>query len=289
MEGIANQIVTDITTPKTEDVNPQVNQATGGGDDDFAKRLAILARKEKGFMEEKKTWEQKLKEADEKTSKLSKWQEFEDLNDDNTVDFLQKKGLSLEKLQEKWLSRLDDSDLDPVQKQLKELRQALSQKDEDMKKIVSEQFAEREKKDSERKLEEQTKIYSQKLESFLEENKDKYDLIGTFGAKDEVFKVIKDVYMKTSEEGTPRLLTFDEACELYEKRLDDVVIGLRKSNKVRRLLGMEADEVGIANLLGQKTIDDTFSQSSATNPEFKTERERELAAAKLLEGMFKGM
>jgi exonuclease VII large subunit len=289
-DGIATQLISELTTPK-EDTSQSSEGFTSqdtGGDSDLAKRLSILSRKEKGILDEKKSIEQMRRELEEKSQKLSKWQKFEELNDDNIVDFLREKGASLEKVQEKWLSQLGDEDLDPIQKQIKELRTQLQSKDEEIKKILNETLGERDKQEKQRKLDEQSRYYNAELEKFIAENTEKYDLINTFGAKDEVFQVIKDVYLKTSESGNPKLLTFDEACELYEKKLDDVVMGLSKSKKVKKLLGMESEEDTIANLLGQKTIDDSFSQSSATSPELKTEAERLKAAAKLFEMQMKG-
>jgi len=93
--------------------------------------------------------------------------------------------------------------------------------------------------------------------------------------------------MKTSESGTPKLMTFDEACNLYEKKLEELVEGMKKSKKVSRIFGANSEEDFLGRVSGQQTIDDSFTQSSANSPELKTEQERLKAAAKLFEQQLK--
>jgi hypothetical protein len=289
-EAITSQIVSQLTTPQADAGSQAPEQATQsqGGDTDMANRLSILARKERGLLDKEKSIQQKLKEYEEKNARLSKYESFDTLDEEKAIQLLSQKGISLEKLQEKWLSQLNDDDLDPVQKQLKELRAQLSSKDDEMKKILNETLGERDKKEKETQLEQQSKQYHSELKKFIGENAEKYDLINTFGAADEVFQVIKDVYMKTSESGEPRLLSFDEASELYEKKLEESVGTWVKSGKVKKLIGLDPEEQIFASMSGQKTIDDTFTQSSGQSPELKTQAERDRAAAKLFESMIKG-
>ena len=84
-------------------------------------------------------------------------------------------------------------------------------------------------------------------------------------------------------------MKFDEGCELYEKKLEETVHGMSKSDKVKKILGLVNGEGDFLSQLvsGQKTIDDSFSQSSANSPELKTEEERLRAAAKLFEQQLK--
>jgi hypothetical protein len=60
---------------------------------------------------------------------------------------------------------------------------------------------------------------------------------------------------------------------------------MSQSNKVKKLLGFGNGEDDFLSQLvsGQKTIDDSFSQSSANSPELKTEEERFRAAKKIFE------
>lgn len=286
IEAITSQIVSSQTAPAPEesaDIKSDINP------EEMGSRLAILGKKEKSIFEKQQSLQQKLKEIEEREAKLSKYSKFEEINDENAVDFFKEKGLSLEKIQEKWLSQLNDDDLDPIQKQIKDLQSKLAAKDGEVKKLLDETLAERDSKAKQAEIEQQSQLYNAKLKEFISENTEKFDLISTFEAADEVFKVIKDVYLKTAENGEPKLLKFEEACELYESKLAEMVQGMTKSKKVLSLLGQSGQtgnlEDEVAKMFGQKTIDDSFSQSSSASNEYKTQEERERAAAKLMDQM----
>ena len=196
--------------------------------------------------------------------------------------------MSFEQIQQKMLESMQDDELDPIQKQLKELQAKLASKDDEYKKLMDDKFSERESAQKQQEIEEQSKFYNQELKKFISDKSDQYDLISTFEAGDEVFNVIKTVYLKTSEKGTPKLMTFDEACDLYEKKLEELVEGMKKSKKVSKIFGADIGEEDIfGKVSGQTTIDDSFSSSSAHSPELKTDAERLRAAAKLFEQQLK--
>ena len=256
--------------------------------DDWSQKLALLAKKERGLLEKQKSWQQKLKDMEEKEKKFSEWEQLDRLATENPSEFFKKKGLKFEELQDKMLASLTDEELDPIQKQLKELKTQLSSKDEEYKKLLEEKFAEQDSLKKNQEIEEQSKYYNAELKKFIQSKADDFELITTFEAADEVFSVIKQVYLKTAESGAPKLMTFDEACQLYEKKLEETVQGMAKSNKVKKLLGVNADDDFFGSkVMGQFTLDDSFSQSSANSPELKTEEERLRAAAKLFEQQLK--
>jgi len=256
--------------------------------DDWSQKLALLAKKERVLLEKQKSWQQKLKDIEEKEKKFSEWEQLDRLATENPSEFFKKKGLKFEELQDKMLASLTDEELDPIQKQLKELKTQLSAKDEEYKKLLEEKFAEQDSLKKNQEIEEQSKYYNAELKKFIQSKADDFELITTFEAADEVFSVIKQVYLKTAESGAPKLMTFDEACQLYEKKLEETVQGMAKSNKVKKLLGVNADDDFFGSkVMGQYTLDDSFSQSSANSPELKTEEERLRAAAKLFEQQLK--
>lgn len=281
----------------SQEVNPEViNNASESIEvessapqvDDWSQKLALLAKKERGLLEKQKSWQQKLKDIEEKEKKFSEWEQLDRLATENPSEFFKKKGLKFEELQDKMLASLTDEELDPIQKQLKELKTQLSAKDEEYKKLLEEKFAEQDSLKKNQEIEEQSKYYNAELKKFIQSKADDFELITTFEAADEVFSVIKQVYLKTAESGAPKLMTFDEACQLYEKKLEETVQGMAKSNKVKKLLGVNADDDFFGSkVMGQFTLDDSFSQSSANSPELKTEEERLRAAAKLFEQQLK--
>lgn len=284
-EAITQGIISEVTTP-TEQVEQPVE--TVNNDPDFSSKLAILAKKEKSILQKAQEHQQKMKELEEKMSKLQQWEELDKLAQDNPAEFFKKKGLSFEQIQQKMLESLGDEDLDPIQRQLKELQNKLASKDDEVKKLLEETLLEREKKAKEQEIEEQSKYYAQELKKHIDSKSEEYDLIKTFGAEDEVFNVIKTVYLKTAETGAPKLMSFDEACGLYEKKLEELVSGMQKSKKVSKIFGVSDIDDPFGKVFGQKTLDDTYSQSSANSNELKTEEERLKAAMKLFEQQIKG-
>lgn len=286
-EAITQAIVNEFSAPvessenAVEAIEPQV-------DSDLAQRLAIVAKKEKSYYEKRKQDEVKNKSLEERYEKLKEWEELDKLATENPSEFFKKKGLSFEQIQQKMLESMQDDELDPIQKQLKELQAKLASKDDEYKKLMDDKFSERESAQKQQEIEEQSKFYNQELKKFISDKSDQYDLISTFEAGDEVFNVIKTVYLKTSEKGTPKLMTFDEACDLYEKKLEELVEGMKKSKKVSKIFGADIGEEDIfGKVSGQTTIDDSFSSSSAHSPELKTDAERLRAAAKLFEQQLK--
>ena len=286
-EAITQSIITDATAPVEAVETPQA-ETIQSNDPELASRLAILAKKEKSILQKSQEFQAKMKEMEQKMEKLKQWEELDKLSQENPAEFFKRKGLSFEQIQQKMLESLGDEDLDPIQKQLKELQVKLASKDDEVKKLLEETLSERDKKAKEQEIEEQSKYYNEELKKFIDSKAEDYDLIKTFGAEDEVFNVIKTVYLKTAETGTPKLMSFDEACNLYEKKLEELVGGMQKSKKVSKIFGVSDSEDPFAKVFGQQTLDDSFSQSSANSTELKTEEERLRAAAKLFEQQIRG-
>lgn len=295
MENITSSIVESISSQNApvQDASPvemsgeSVSEPSIKMDDDLSGRLAILSKKERSLLEKQKALAQKMKEIEERAAKYSEWEELDRLSIENPAEFYKRKGLPFEELQKKMIQSLQDDELDPIQKQIKELNQKLASKDEEYKKLLDEKLNEKETLKKQQEIEEQSKYYNQELKKFITDKSEEFDLINTFGAADEVFNVIKTVYLKTAESGNPKLMTFQEACELYEKKLEELVGGMRKSNKVSKIFGVTDSEDPIGKMYGQTTLDDSFAPSSAHSPELKTEAERLRAAAKLFEQQFK--
>lgn len=286
VEGITESIVTEVAAPQGETAQtteaPQV-------DNDLAQKLAILSKKEKGILSKNQEIQAKLKEIEEKNSKLSKWEEYEKLVTENPMEFFKQKGLSFEQVQQKMLESLSDEDIDPIQKQIKELSQKLASKDKEIEDLLNKKLNEKEESEKAKNLEAQSKHYQAELNKFLDSNKDEYELVNAFGASEEVFNVIKEVYLKTFEKGTPKLMTFKEASDLYEKKLVDTLQSMKELKKVKSMFGSSEESDILAAMSGISTIDDSFTQSASTSPELKTEEERVRAAAKLFEQQMKSL
>lgn len=287
VEGITESIVTEVAAPQGETAQPATEAPAV--DNDLAQKLAILSKKEKGILSKNQEIQAKLKEIEEKNSKLSKWEEYERLVTENPMEFFKQKGLSFEQVQQKMLESLSDEDIDPIQKQIKELSQKLASKDKEIEDLLNKKLNEKEESEKAKNLEAQSKHYQAELNKFLDSNKDEYELVDAFGASEEVFNVIKEVYLKTSEAGTPKLMTFKEASDLYEKKLVDTLQSMKELKKVKSMFGSSEESDILAAMSGISTIDDSFTQSASTSPELKTEEERVRAAAKLFEQQMKSL
>jgi DNA repair exonuclease SbcCD ATPase subunit len=287
VEGITESIVSETVTPAQTTEAPAAEFAPQ--DNDLAQKLAILSKKEKGILSKNQEIQAKLKEIEEKNSRLSKWEEYEKLVTENPMEFFKQKGLSFEQVQQKMLESLSDEDIDPIQKQLKELSSKLASKDKEIEELLNKKLSEKEESEKAKNLENQSKHYQAELNKFLDTNKDEYELVNAFGASEEVFNVIKEVYLKTSESGAPKLMTFKEASDLYEKKLVDTLQSMKELKKVKSMFGSQEESDILAAMSGISTIDDSFTQSSSTSPELKTEEERVRAAAKLFEQQMKSL
>lgn len=294
-EQITSSIITEMTTDTApvagnNEVTTATNESASTEDTNLSRGLSILAKKEKAILQKQQEMAQKYKDLEEKYSKLSQWENLEKLASENPSEFFKQKGLSFEQVQQKMLESIQDEDLDPIQKQLKELQNKLNSKDEEYKRLLEETLSKKEQEEKNKQIEEQSKYYSQELSKFIEQNAEKYDLINMFEAKDEVFEVIKSVYLKTAEKGTPKLMSFEEGCDLYEKKLEDMMQNMKKSKKVSRMFVPDEDASNLfGKVYGQNTLDDSFSQSSSTSSDYKTEKERLTAAAKLFEQQIKAI
>jgi len=292
IEAITGSIIEAATAEPVESAVESTESASAEiiptqGDNDLAHRLAILAKKEKGLLSKQQEMASRLKEMEERSKKFSEWEEIDKLASDNPTEYFKKKGLSFEQIQQKMLESMQDDELDPIQKQIKDLQSKLANKDSELEKLLNDKLSERDNLKKQEEIEEQSKYYNQELKKFIGDKAEQYDLINTFEAGEEVFNVIKTVYLKTAEKGNPKLMSFDEACDLYEKKLEELVQGMKKSKKVSKIFGVDDSEDIFGKVSGQVTLDDSFSPSSAHSPELKTEAERLRAAAKLFEQQLK--
>lgn len=70
-----------------------------------------------------------------------------------------------------------------------------------------------------------------KIGEHIDGNKEKYELTALYEAHDLVFQTVEEHYLRTSKEGTPKILSVDEACALVEQYLESEIDRTAQASK----------------------------------------------------------
>lgn len=196
--------------------------------DEFAPKFAALSRKEKALAERERAFEEKqkaysglsleaLKEKAKKEGRLAVLAELGITYEDVTNEILEsgKTATPTDKL---------SSEVEELKKQLK----ARADKEEEDAKMAAQARQQQAVAD-----------YKGKIESHIKSNAERFELVnGTLdqNSVELVYQVIDAYYTKTYDESTKsgRILSFDEACEEVEKRLETQIDRWSKFSKVQK-------------------------------------------------------
>lgn len=277
--------------------------------DDFNGKLAALARMERKMREKDQGYASKDKEWEEKSRKLSEYEELVKLMDENPIEAIKKrKGWGLQEINEFAVQNSTDEDLDPVarltqnfQKQMAELKASMSTDFEGKIKAKEEEYA---KKDYDYQINQ----FKGNIKSFLSENKAEYEFIGSLNkdedgssGEDAVYDLIyadvmkrKESYEKAKESGeevdepdlTP--MAFKDAADKLEAYLDTKAQRFLSLNKVKNKFSSDKPDLGqfIAQSQQPKTLNNSFAPKSQSIDQSNPE-ERRKAAEDLLKSWYK--
>lgn len=194
----------------TNESEPQVEQKPTETDDDFAHRMALLARKERMLTERQK----EMKEWEEKVKRLER---LEKLKDEDPDEYLKESGLTLDKLIQ---ASLKKNTTETVEEKIARLEKMLTDKEEN-EKLSKKQTAEQ-------NLRNQIK---QTIES-----KEDYPLIKSLDEFDLVYDVMEEYWNQHNQ-----MLPIEKAAELVENSFFEKVQSLKSIDKVKKLFA-EAHE-----------------------------------------------
>ena len=243
--GNAQPAPLDQTTPPpvpdAPAAPPEPNPA-----DQYATKFAELARRERALQQQQQEYKS-LK------ARLEEMDALEKLRDEDPLSYLDKKGLSYEKLTQRVLSGGKKS----VEEQVEELQQSLKARDEAAAKAA---------KDAEQKaFDDRQAAYMAELDTFVKGND--YELIQQYGQTQMVYDVILDHYLQTQQQGEAKLLSFKEASDLVEEHLEGEVAKALSTKRIKARIGItEPPPDSVPPLSSQNTTPAAQSPTPARPP-----------------------
>jgi len=186
----------------------------------LSSKFAALSRKDK----ELRNKERALKEQE---AALKQWQESQKLLQENPLAFVEKSGLSLDKLIA--LALQQPGEQDPMQKELAAVKQKIEGWDKQYEDALKAHHA---------AVEAQAEADSKaSIRSFIEAAKDKYELIAVNDAIDDVYDLIYEDWVSQDvppEQRTP--MSLDKAAQAVEDYYFEEAQKFLKANKIRAAL-----------------------------------------------------
>lgn len=241
-------------------------------------QLSFIARMEKKIRLEREEVEKQRKEIEERSKKYGGYDELDSLMEKNPLEALKRKGWDYQKLSEHFMSNITDEELDPVQRELKDLRGFKETVPEMIQKAIAEAIGSKEKEYQTQSHEQEIKNLRKTIAATVEANKDKYELINLEGESglDLVFETIQKNALQQQEDGIEedsiKLMSFTEAADKVEEYLDTQVQRYLGLNKYKQKSNPPQDSYN--KLFQAKTISDDFSPRTAEVSESEEDRVR---------------
>lgn len=259
--------------PNEEAVNPE-GEKTPEAKQEEAERLAAkfaeVARRNAMLRKQKAQVTAPLKEKESEIEKmraeLERLKKYEEISD--PMELLKLKGMSYEDL----ITRNLDPESFDTKSELQKVREELA--------AFKKEAEEKEKQKLESEKESVKANYLNHLKSFVEKAGEKYELINTFGATNDVFDTIEEMYNKTG-----KVLSEEEACDLVEKFLEEKYLDrFAKINKLKSKIAPIRDDLPPSDPIRESpTLTNQLTpQSSATKSKFHSEEDELKYAASFI-------
>lgn len=262
---------TDIDSSNVNDSNVSSpddshKDSSPDNDDEFVKRFNALSRKEKQLAEERakvKAWE----------AEQAKYQQLRESKDPMAV--LESFGISPDDVVDALLGgsseEEDNTPSDPAE--------ALKKEFEDFKRQIEEEKQRKIEEQQTRQQEEEQAIidnHKKTIDSFIQENSDKYELITARGEQELVWDVTEAHF---NEYG--KVLTIEEASDMVEQYLEQEVQKLLKLKKFSNLTKSGQEEVN-EKVLQEKPITTTLVNDLNSNSSASSTPKRQMTREQLL-------
>jgi hypothetical protein len=227
----ANTVSEKIET--AEEPKAEIQPEKPKEDDDFAHRMALLARKEKALTEKQR----EIKTLEDKIKKLER---MEQLQKEDPDAFLTESGLTLDQLIN---SALNKNKPETVEDKIAKLEKKLQEKEEAEKaaNLSKEEQAKKDKHEAAR-----SQVMST-IEQVLEEKAEEFGLVKSLGEKDLVYAVMEQYWEAKGE-----LLPVEDAAKLVEDELFNKVQSIKSVDKIKKLFAMS--DASIQNKLESSEI-----------------------------------
>lgn len=206
---------------KPLEAEAQAEQKPSETDDDFAHRMAILAKKERALTERKK----ELKDLEDRLKKLER---LERLKDEDPEAFLQESGMTLDQIIK---HTLEKNKTETPEEKIARIEKMLQDKEENEKR---------------QKIENTVNTVKTQIRQTIDESED-FPLIKSLGEHELVYNVMEQYW-----EETKQMLPIEKAAELVENEFFEKVQSLKTIDKVKKLFAQA--ESTVQNKLEQSEI-----------------------------------
>jgi hypothetical protein len=255
-------------------------------------RFEVLSRLERKVKQKEQELAQKLKEIEEKEARFGKYAEVEGKVKENPLTALRDLGWEgdLETLNQWALQNLNDDELDPVAKRFKQIEETLAAKDQEYEAKLKKAIEEKEQEIRAKESEYQIKEFKNGIKSFLEQNKDEYELLSVQPEATElIYEVIYEDIIRKQKAGSTDIvpMEFKEAAKRLEDYLDAQLEPILKSKKIQSKFVDPDNWMNKYQVKSTQTINEDMTPASAISAENLTPQQRaELAIKKLREGKY---
>jgi hypothetical protein len=258
---------------------------------DFDSKFAALAKMERKMREKESNFGSKEKEWEEKSKKLSEYETFMKLMDENPLEAIkQKKGWGLKEINEHAVSTQSDEDLDPVAQLTKNFQDQMAKLKESLSTDFDSRIKAKEDEYSQKDYDRQIQDYKHGIKDFLNENKDAYEFTLTEeNGMDLVYDVIHTDLMNQKKnmddggEGELKMMDIKDAAEKVEAYLDKSYQKYLSLNKVKSKF--KSSEPDLSQFITQsqpKTLNNSFTPKSQSSDSL-TADERRMEAERLVQ------
>ncbi len=249
-----------------ESTEPKVDKPQ----DEFAEKFMRLARRERALQQQAQELKAKQAEMDKLRAELDSFQQRKSKLKENPFDALEMLGVNYDELTQSMLQYGQPKDeLAEIKEQLKAIQERDTRAKEEAQKAQEErQEAERQKIVSE---------YRDTLAKFVESSD--YELIKANEATELVYEVIREDYesQKPAPGEKKQVMTFEKACEMVEKHLDEQVSKLLELNKVKAKLSPkepESKSQSFEAAVSKPSVSQTLTNSMKATSEVSSPQKR---------------
>lgn len=273
--------------PTAPEGTPETAQVTTPSDP----RFELISKLERKVKTKEQELSARQKELEERSSKYKELEELAPLLESNPLEVLRRKGWDMEKLNKFAMENLGEDELDPVAKKFKEIEATLSSKEKEFEEKLRAAIEAKEQEYAQKQNELQIKEFKQGIKSFLDQNRDEFELLASQPEANElVYEVIYEDVLRQQKAGKEEIIPmeFKAAAERLEKYLDAQLEPLLKSKKIQsRFTKTNSWMDKLAAQSAPATINnDMTPQSSISASELSDAERLELAIKKLKEGKY---
>jgi hypothetical protein len=260
-------------------------KAEGEKKDDFlAPRFAALAKKEKAARSQIEAAKQLQAQIAEREAKIKELEAKYSKKPANPIEALMQHGFTYQEATDYILNGekpTADLKIKTVEDRLAEFER--KQEERELKAL------EDAKKDEERGRAEAIENFKGEIKDYVTKNADTYELINLHETYDLIYQTVAEHFQETREKGEPKILSVQEAADLVEKHLEDIVDRTLKTKKIQSRLSPKpsdpkADEPKLSSGPSKTLAAATFSSSAPSMLPAKTEMDRISRAMAALDG-----